>query len=193
MRVTISSLDTSLSSWLYRKGTRVPRYVWKLLEYSGDGIVWLTLATLLLVPSMVVGYGGGYIPMHEYPLARGDSMHGMNDTHANKAMYSHTSLPYTNVFKYLEGMAGMSHVDDGTGRSLKPILPQLDHTAERVVLALVILGVNLMFGLLLDLCEVGILKALVRRPRPVHNTVANDMHVVVAVDAYSFPSGHSSR
>ena len=44
----------------------------------------------------------------------------------------------------------------------------------------------------IDLVLVGLLKAIVRRSRPVYN-VLNDMTVVVAVDAFSFPSGHSSR
>jgi membrane-associated phospholipid phosphatase len=55
------------------------------------------------------------------------------------------------------------------------------------------LWVNFLAGLLLDLAEVGAMKALVRRPRPRHNALARDMHLVVAVDAFSFPSGHSSR
>lgn len=51
---------------------------------------------------------------------------------------------------------------------------------------------NLLLGLLADLAEVGLLKALVRRKRPVYNNV-DDFIVVVAVDRHSFPSGHSAR
>lgn len=48
----------------------------------------------------------------------------------------------------------------------------------------------LLAGLLLDLLLVGLLKFLIRRPRPVYN---KGMHLVVAVDHWSFPSGHSTR
>lgn len=44
----------------------------------------------------------------------------------------------------------------------------------------------------LDLVLVGLLKAAFRRSRPVYN-LASDFTVVVAVDHFSFPSGHSSR
>jgi len=39
---------------------------------------------------------------------------------------------------------------------------------------------------------VGSLKALVRRPRPLYNQ-SGDFVLVVAVDQYSFPSGHTAR
>ncbi|CAM8882768.1 unnamed protein product [Rhodiola kirilowii] len=48
----------------------------------------------------------------------------------------------------------------------------------------------LLFGALLDLVVIGVVKFTVRRPRPVYN---KGMHLVVAVDHWSFPSGHSSR
>lgn len=48
----------------------------------------------------------------------------------------------------------------------------------------------LLFGFLLDLVVVGAIKYSVRRPRPLYN---KDMHAVVSVDIWSFPSGHSSR
>lgn len=48
----------------------------------------------------------------------------------------------------------------------------------------------LLLGFLLDLLLVGSLKYLVRRPRPSYNA---GMHLTVAVDHWSFPSGHSSR
>mmetsp|Transcript_22258 Transcript_22258/g.37208 ORF Transcript_22258/g.37208 Transcript_22258/m.37208 type:complete len:203 (+) Transcript_22258:131-739(+) len=51
--------------------------------------------------------------------------------------------------------------------------------------------VNLLIGFLLDLCMIGLLKFVFRRPRPVYNK--DDMHIVVSVDKFSFPSGHSSR
>jgi presqualene diphosphate phosphatase len=55
------------------------------------------------------------------------------------------------------------------------------------------LWANFLLGMLLDLIETGFVKAIVRRPRPQHNLIAKDMNVIVAVDHFSFPSGHSSR
>ncbi|KAL6634875.1 hypothetical protein ACP70R_027546 [Stipagrostis hirtigluma subsp. patula] len=51
--------------------------------------------------------------------------------------------------------------------------------------------VGLVAGLVLDLILVGLVKVIVRRPRPAYN--AADMYVAVAADHWSFPSGHSSR
>lgn len=51
--------------------------------------------------------------------------------------------------------------------------------------------VGLVAGLVLDLVLVGLVKVVVRRPRPAYN--AKDMYVAVAADHWSFPSGHSSR
>ena len=65
------------------------------------------------------------------------------------------------------------------------LLPQLSEHQRCCVL-------NLFFGLWVDLALVGTLKGLVRRARPVYNHIG-DFVVVVAVDHYSFPSGHSSR
>lgn len=47
---------------------------------------------------------------------------------------------------------------------------------------------------MLPICrpQVGLFKASVRRSRPVYNQ-QSDFTVVVAVDHFSFPSGHSSR
>ncbi|XP_071918397.1 probable lipid phosphate phosphatase beta [Coffea arabica] len=49
---------------------------------------------------------------------------------------------------------------------------------------------DLFLGALLDLLLIGLLKHLIRRPRPVYN---KNMFVSFAVDHWSFPSGHSSR
>ncbi|KAG6523204.1 probable lipid phosphate phosphatase beta isoform X1 [Zingiber officinale] len=49
---------------------------------------------------------------------------------------------------------------------------------------------GLLLGSLLDLLLVGLIKHLVRRPRPVYN---KGMGLTFAVDHWSFPSGHSSR
>ncbi|KAK1618673.1 hypothetical protein QYE76_024190 [Lolium multiflorum] len=51
--------------------------------------------------------------------------------------------------------------------------------------------VGLVAGLVLDIAFVGLAKLIFRRPRPAYN--AADMYVAVAVDHWSFPSGHSSR
>lgn len=51
---------------------------------------------------------------------------------------------------------------------------------------------NFLAAWLVDLLLVGAIKGTVRRSRPVYNQT-KDFLVVVAVDHYSFPSGHSSR
>ncbi|XP_047327216.1 probable lipid phosphate phosphatase beta [Impatiens glandulifera] len=49
---------------------------------------------------------------------------------------------------------------------------------------------NLIIGGILDLLLIGLIKQIVRRPRPVYN---KGMFLTFAVDHWSFPSGHSSR
>lgn len=49
---------------------------------------------------------------------------------------------------------------------------------------------SLLLGLIADIILVGSIKVIVRRPRPIYN---KDMTLVVSVDHWSFPSGHSSR
>ena len=51
---------------------------------------------------------------------------------------------------------------------------------------------NFFVGLWVDLALVGSLKGIVRRPRPEYN-ISGDFILVVAVDEYSFPSGHAAR
>ncbi|KAG8662212.1 hypothetical protein MANES_01G077500v8 [Manihot esculenta] len=48
----------------------------------------------------------------------------------------------------------------------------------------------LLFGLLLDIAFVGLIKIIFRRPRPPYNP---NMSAVVSADNFSFPSGHASR
>ena len=48
-----------------------------------------------------------------------------------------------------------------------------------------------LIGLLLDVIIVGLMKAVVRRPRPRDNI--DDMVATASIDRYSFPSGHASR
>lgn len=117
----MSDLDRQLSLKLYNLGTRVPRKVWKFLEHSGDGVLWLVL-TFAIIGMLLVK--------------------GANDV-SPKAELS--------------------------------------------------LWISFLMGLLLDLIELGLLKGIVRRERPHYNMKAKDMNVVVAVDKFSFPSGHASR
>ncbi|KAL3680677.1 hypothetical protein R1sor_023633 [Riccia sorocarpa] len=49
---------------------------------------------------------------------------------------------------------------------------------------------NLFLAFMFDLIFIGIVKTIIRRPRPVYN---KGMYVFVAADHWSFPSGHSSR
>ncbi|XP_072046525.1 polyisoprenoid diphosphate/phosphate phosphohydrolase PLPP6-like [Amphiura filiformis] len=51
--------------------------------------------------------------------------------------------------------------------------------------------VNILAATAFDLCVLFLLKMLASRPRPVANK--GDMLIVVAVDNYSFPSGHCTR
>lgn len=46
-------------------------------------------------------------------------------------------------------------------------------------------------AIFIDLIAVGALKVIVRRPRPFYNNM--DMKLAAPGDAYSFPSGHTSR
>jgi hypothetical protein len=49
---------------------------------------------------------------------------------------------------------------------------------------------HMLIGFMLDLLIVGVLKALVQRKRPSYNKP--DMHIVVSVDKFSFPSGEKA-
>lgn len=109
----LTALDARLSNALYRRGTSVPRAIWRAFELSGDGLVWLAWA-------------GGMVAAPGTPPA-----------------------------------------------------------TRRVWL-------NFLLAWAVDLALVGAAKAAVRRARPVYNQ-ASDFTVVVAVDHFSFPSGHSSR
>ncbi|XP_034888117.1 probable lipid phosphate phosphatase beta isoform X2 [Populus alba] len=51
---------------------------------------------------------------------------------------------------------------------------------------------SLLLGLLLDIATVGLVKILLRRPRPPYNHLSS-MSTPVSADHFSFPSGHSSR
>ncbi|KAK9847795.1 hypothetical protein WJX84_009050 [Apatococcus fuscideae] len=64
-------------------------------------------------------------------------------------------------------------------------MPQLSPLARHLV-------ANFFLGFWTDLIIVGLLKGIVRRPRPSYNN-PDDFLLVVAVDKWSFPSGHASR
>ncbi|CAK9173189.1 unnamed protein product [Ilex paraguariensis] len=103
------------------------------------------------------------------------------DTTVSLHLYTLTQpiLPYT-LLKTLEL--------SGDGRFFFPLtlsllLSPLSTTQFPFIL-------NLLLGLLLDLLVIGLLKHLVRRPRPVYN---KNMFLTFSVDHWSFPSGHSSR
>ena len=54
-----------------------------------------------------------------------------------------------------------------------------------------VLVLNLEIGFFLDLIFVGLVKLLLKRPRP---TYADDKYnTPIKIDSYSFPSGHTSR
>ncbi|KAL4592484.1 hypothetical protein LXL04_005481 [Taraxacum kok-saghyz] len=79
----------------------------------------------------------------------------------------------------------------GDGRLFFPILLSLLLSPLRSASPLLLtLLVNLLIGSLLDLLFIGLIKHLVRRPRPVYN---KHMFLTFAVDHWSFPSGHASR
>lgn len=128
--IKLGRLDHTVSSQLFGLGRRVPRFIWKILEYSGDGLVWIAVSVVILILGWMSSLDGG-----------------------------------VQALKLSSGLG-----DDA-----------------------IILGVNLLLGLVIDLCEVGLLKWVAKRPRPRYNSLSNDMNVIVAVDAFSFPSGHSSR
>lgn len=127
-----SVLDERASLRLFRIGERLPRGAWKVLEYSGDGILWLTFAITLIAIGWLSTFNS--------------TAWGSNDSYSSSLAQDSLEI-----------------------------------------------GVNLLIGLLLDLAEVGLLKVIFRRPRPRHNSLAKDMNIIISADAYSFPSGHSSR
>ncbi|OAY73472.1 putative lipid phosphate phosphatase beta [Ananas comosus] len=75
----------------------------------------------------------------------------------------------------------------GDGRFWFPVVLALLPLSSSVAFSLLL---GLLLGSLLDLLLVGLLKHLVRRPRPVYN---KGMSLAFALDHWSFPSGHSSR
>ena len=113
-RNPLVDIDARVSLALYRNfGSKIPRYVFKALEHTGSGLLWLPLAPVVF---------------------------------------------------------------------LAPSVSPLVRTC----------AANLLVGLLTDIVIVGTLKGLVQRARPVYNN-ADDFLLVVAVDSFSFPSGHAAR
>lgn len=108
----VVEFDKQLSLRVHGGGV-VPRWVLKLLEFSGDGLLWIPLTAAVW---------------------------------------------------------------------LAPIL--LEKDALRSFLF------NMFVAFVFDLVVNGVIKEVVRRPRPVYN---KGMYMVLSVDHWSFPSGHSSR
>lgn len=110
----LSKLDQRWSLSLHKRFSRsIPRWVFMILEHSGNGILWLLLAPALWL----------FAPLS---------------------------------------------------------------SSSRQMLA------NFFLGLWVDIALVGALKGIFRRPRPEYN-ISGDFILVVAVDKYSFPSGHAAR
>ncbi|KAL5728241.1 hypothetical protein ACHQM5_001353 [Ranunculus cassubicifolius] len=78
----------------------------------------------------------------------------------------------------------------GDGRFWVPIPIALFFSLSSKSDHLKTLFIGLFAGIILDLLLVGLIKFTIKRPRPVYN---KGMHLTVAVDHWSFPSGHSSR
>ena len=157
--------DMYITNVMYQWGLCVPRFVWKLLEYSGDGIVWLTVASLLLVGAASTG--------------RINS--ALSDKEQDTLSQSWYGFLVTRILGMCRNIVNRNNAVLISSHDSSSIFLQAD------------LGPNLMLGLLVDLMEVGLLKGIFKRPRPGHNALAGDMKIVVSVDAHSFPSGHSSR
>lgn len=48
----LAAADARISNAMYLWGTRYPRWLWVLFEYSGDGLVWLAVCLgMLLYPT----------------------------------------------------------------------------------------------------------------------------------------------
>jgi len=112
-----------------------------------------------------------------------------------------------------QGLSLDLHISQGLyariGRSLPhSLLVTLEHSGNgliwipaallvmllpRVPWQLRLFAVNLQLGFLLDLLFVGLLKVLVRRPRPTYHCPGGEYNHIVEADKYSFPSGHASR
>ena len=97
---------------------------------------------------------------------------------------------YKNVGMRIPRRVVMALEHTGSGVLWLPLVPTLwyfsSNSAFRVVMA------NLFVGLWIDIVYVGVLKGIFRRKRPIYNH-KGDFVVIVAVDQFSFPSGHAAR
>ena len=106
------------------------------------------------------------------------------DTRLSLSVYKNLGLKIPrSIFKALE--------HTGSGLLWLPLAPVV-FLAPSASLVLRTCAANLLVGLLVDIAIVGTLKGLVQRARPVYND-AGDFLLVVAVDSFSFPSGHAAR
>ncbi|KAJ3680531.1 hypothetical protein LUZ60_016809 [Juncus effusus] len=101
------------------------------------------------------------------------------------------SLRLHTFFQFIPRFLLKSLEISGDGRLCIPILVSLLFLLSPSFSSPHPLFISLLIGSLLDLAVIGLLKHLIRRPRPIYNK--SDMTIVVSLDHYSFPSGHSSR
>ena len=106
------------------------------------------------------------------------------DVHLSSALYKYVGCRLPRAFyKILEHSgSGLIWLPLAIAVMLAPSASQDTHS----------MAANLLLGLLIDLAYVGLQKGIVRRPRPVYNN-SSDFLLVVAVDQFSFPSGHAAR
>lgn len=106
------------------------------------------------------------------------------DVHLSSALYKSVGCRLPRAFyKVLEHSgSGLIWLPLAIAVMLAPSVSQDMHS----------MAANLLLGLLIDLAYVGLQKGIVRRPRPLYNN-SSDFLLVVAVDQYSFPSGHAAR
>ncbi|KJE95843.1 hypothetical protein CAOG_06247 [Capsaspora owczarzaki ATCC 30864] len=123
--------------------------------------------------------------------------------HTRTAHDAHNSRKTTGVWARIgradKAMSARIHTGD---TFMRPLLVALEFSGHGIpwiagaVVAFLLtahseLLANLLAGLALDLVVVGLVKAIVRRPRPSYNV--DDMFATVSVDRFSFPSGHTTR
>ena len=105
------------------------------------------------------------------------------DRNVSLALYKHVGMRIPRPI-----VMALEHT--GSGVLWLPLVPTLWYCSSnsdfRVVMA------NLFLALWIDIVYVGVLKGIFRRKRPIYNH-KGDFVVIVAVDQYSFPSGHAAR
>ncbi len=172
------AIDGRWSNALFRAGGGVPRPVWKLFELTGDGLVWLALALgCALAPAAPPPLRAAWANFlaawvsRAWPLCMPGVQAG-----AGPGCCSLRLLSRRAQFSRLQMLACSAQACRALPQTLGVLLQRTCPSFLQAV----------------DLALVGLLKGTVRRARPVYN-LRSDFAVVVAVDHFSFPSGHSSR